>query len=103
MEDITEYRWGILRIAGHAGFVQGMIDKYLPPQHTILSSRDTEDPLYREYLVSGPDMPVVSVGATPPTVDLEFGVDECGPYCYWAHVTNKRWPAHPDMQTLMAD
>jgi len=46
---------------------------------------------------------VVAIGEMPPGVDLECGVDECGPYCYWAHMTHKRWPAHPDMQTLMAD
>lgn len=103
MEDSTDYRWGILRVAGHAGFVQGMIEKYLPPEHKILSSRQTEDPLYREYLVAGPDMPTVTAGDVPPNVELEFGADESGPYCYWAHRAHKRWHAHPEMQTLMAD
>jgi len=103
--DSTEYRRGILRVAGHAGFVQGMIEQYLPPEHKIIASRDIEgDALYRGYLVEGPDMPVVETGNYAPEVTLLFGIDNDGrAFCYWQHLAHKRWPANPDANPTFSD
>jgi hypothetical protein len=87
--------WGILRVAGHAGFVEGMVTKYLPEGHRIVASRDADDHmLYREYIIQGPDMPVVVAGQNPDVVDLLFMVDDSGTWCYWGHKDHKRWPVH---------
>lgn len=90
MMEISDRHWGILRVAGHAGFVQRMIEKYLPEHHRIIASREADE-LYREYLVEGPDMPFVRGQNMPEQVALLFLVDDDGNYCYWEHQAHKRW------------
>jgi hypothetical protein len=91
--------WGILRVAGHAGFIQPMIEKYLPPDHQIIASHDADgDVLYRQYIIDGPDMPPVEAGKNPELVELLFLVEEAGTFCYWKHMDHKRWPVHQDLR-----
>lgn len=89
---LRERRWGILRVADVA--VQGpkYPDSYLPEGHKIIATRHQGGSIHLEHIVSGPDMPVHETGQDPVQVFLIFDRDESGLYCWWEHMSYRRWP-----------
>jgi len=94
--ELTGRNWGILKIAGHASFVRSMIETFLPPGHRIVATRQAPDDLLDlEYIVEGPDMPLVfTKQEAPRKVEIEFVAGYDGVWCYWKHMDWKRWEAH---------
>lgn len=90
MSETTERRWGI--IAATKGYNRAVIESSLPDRHRILASKLEPTESYDEYLIEGPDMPVVPDGSPPQRVEMVFFVDDSGiEYGSWEHLPQKRW------------
>lgn len=89
---LKERRWGTLRVASVPFDGPQYPDSYLPEDHKIIATRHQHGSIYLEHIVSGPDMPLHESGNDPAQVFLIFDRGESGLYCWWEHLSHKRWP-----------
>jgi len=88
MSESAERRWGVM--AMHKDFHRALLELHLPVGHKIIAYHIEPTASFDEYLIEGPDMPVVR--DKPERVGILFYVDESGlEYGYWSHKQEKRW------------